>query len=278
VRIVQAFGMERYEADRFRAEQDRFLGTMRRSFFVRAIFTPTLELMAAVGIAATVVLAARAVELGRLQPDRVISFLATIVLLYQPLKNLGGTGQGVTQGMAGAQRLYEVLDEPEGLADGRRELPRFADEIRFERVSFRYPERSRGAAGAGGNGAAQAPLVLRELDLTLRRGEVVALVGPSGGGKTTLLNLLPRFADPTAGRVGSAGTICGRSPCGPCGRRWRWSPRRRSSSTTACAGTSLTAGPTCRPSSWSRRRRRRGPTGSSARCRTGTTRRSASAA
>src|SRR5882762_2856460 len=115
VRIVQAFGMERYEADRFRVEQDRFLGTMRRSFFVRAIFTPTLELMAAVGIAATVVLAARAVELGRLQPERVISFLATIVLLYQPLKNLGGTGQGVTQGLAGAQRLYEVLDEPEGL-------------------------------------------------------------------------------------------------------------------------------------------------------------------
>ena len=200
VRIVQAFGMERYEADRFRAEQDRFLGTMRRSFFVRAIFTPTLELMAAVGIAATVVLAARAVELGRLQPERVISFLATIVLLYQPLKNLGGTGQGVTQGLAGAQRLYEVLDEPAGLAEGGRELPRFAEEVRFEGVSFRYPARSGGNARSG-NGAPQSPLVLRDVDLTLRRGEVLALVGPSGGGKTTLLNLVPRFADPTAGRV-----------------------------------------------------------------------------
>jgi ATP-binding cassette, subfamily B, bacterial MsbA len=203
VRIVQAFGMERYEADRFRAEQDRFLGTMRRSFFVRAIFTPTLELMAAVGIAATVVLAARAVELGRLQPERVISFLATIVLLYQPLKNLGGTGQGVTQGLAGAQRLYEVLDEPAGPAEGDRELPRFAEQVRFEGVSFRYPERStrNGNARSGGNGAPQSPLVLRDVDLTLRRGEVLALVGPSGGGKTTLMNLVPRFADPTAGRV-----------------------------------------------------------------------------
>jgi ATP-binding cassette, subfamily B, bacterial MsbA len=200
VRIVQAFGMERYEADRFRAEQDRFLGTMRRSFFVRAIFTPTLELMAAVGIAATVVLAARAVELGRLQPERVISFLATIVLLYQPLKNLGGTGQGVTQGLAGAQRLYEVLDEPSVPVEGGRELPRFAEEVRFEGVSFRYPARSGGNARSG-NGAPQSPLVLRDVDLTLRRGEVLALVGPSGGGKTTLLNLVPRFADPTAGRV-----------------------------------------------------------------------------
>src|SRR5712671_4321610 len=200
VRLVQAFGMERYEADRFRAEQDRFLGTMRRSFFVRAIFTPTLELMAAVGIAATVVLAARAVEMGRLQPERVISFLATIVLLYQPLKNLGGTGQGVMPGLAGARRLYEVLDLPEEPVElpAAVELPRLRSEVRFETVSFRYPARAGASEGPGVN---SAPLVLRDVDLTLPRGEVVALVGPSGSGKTSLLQLVPRFADPTSGRV-----------------------------------------------------------------------------
>jgi ATP-binding cassette, subfamily B, bacterial MsbA len=187
VRIVQSFGMERYERDKFAAEQDRFLATMRRSFFVRAIFTPTLEVMAAVGIAATVLFAARAVAAGELQPDRVISFLATIVLLYTPLKSLGGTGQGVTQGLAGARRLWEVLDEPVQPVSGTMELPPFSQEIRFERVSFRY--------------RVEGPLVLRNVDLTIRRGEVIALVGPSGGGKTTLLNLLPRFADPTDGRV-----------------------------------------------------------------------------
>src|SRR5881227_2244193 len=192
VRIVQAFGMERYEADKFGAEQGRYLATMRRSFFVRAIFTPTLELMAAIGIATTVVFAARAVAAGNLQPDRVISFLATIVLLYTPLKSLGGTGQGVTQGLAGARRLWEVLDEPVDPVPGHLELAPFTREIRFERVSFRY--------------RAEGPLVLRNVDLSLRRGEVIALVGPSGGGKTTLVNLLPRFADPADGRV----TIDGR--------------------------------------------------------------------
>jgi len=192
VRIVQSFGMERYERDKFAAGQDRFLATMRRSFFVRAIFTPTLEIMAAIGIATTVVFAARAVAAGNLQPDRVISFLATIVLLYTPLKSLGGTGQGVTQGLAGARRLWEVLDEPVDPVPGHLELAPFTREIRFERVSFRY--------------RAEGPLVLRNVDLTLRRGEVVALVGPSGGGKTTLVNLLPRFADPSDGRV----TIDGR--------------------------------------------------------------------
>ncbi|HEX4384204.1 MAG TPA: ABC transporter transmembrane domain-containing protein [Myxococcales bacterium] len=185
VRIVQSFGMEKYERQKFAREQDSFLGTMKKSFFVRAIFTPTLEIMAAIGIAATVVFAARAVASGALQPERVISFLATIVLLYTPLKSLGGTGQGVTQGLAGARRLWEILDEPVSPVPGVRELPRFAGEVRFEQVSFRYRE----------------PLVLREVDLVLKRGEVVALVGASGGGKTTLLNLLPRFADPTAGRI-----------------------------------------------------------------------------
>ena len=191
VRIVQSFGMERYEREKFRAEQDRFLATMKKSFFVRAIFTPTLEIMAAVGIAVTVVFAARAVASGGLQPERVISFLATIVLLYTPLKSLGGTGQGVTQGLAGARRLWEVLDEPVEPVSGPLELPRFERELRFEGVSFRYPAR-------GGEASSE---VLRGVDLTLRRGEVIALVGPSGGGKTTLLNLLPRFADPTQGRI-----------------------------------------------------------------------------
>jgi len=200
VRIVQAFGMERYEEEKFSAEQRRYLGTMRRSFFVRAIFTPTIELMAAVGIAATIVIAARAVEHGELRPERVISFLATIVLLYQPLKNLGGTGQGVMPGLAGARRLYEVLDLPEEPVEAPAaiELPRLRSEVRFEGVSFRYPARAGASEAAGVSGV---PLVLRDVDLTLRRGEVVALVGPSGSGKTTLLQLVPRFADPASGRV-----------------------------------------------------------------------------
>jgi subfamily B ATP-binding cassette protein MsbA len=140
------------------------------------------------------------VEHGELRPERVISFLATIVLLYQPLKNLGGTGQGVMPGLAGARRLYEVLDLPEEPVEHTSavELPRLRSEVRFEAVSFRYPARAGASDGPGVN---SAPLVLRDVDLTLRRGEVVALVGPSGSGKTSLLQLVPRFADPTSGRV-----------------------------------------------------------------------------
>jgi len=239
VRIVQAFGMEKYEERKFVEEQQRFLETMKKSFFVRAIFTPTLELMAAVGIATTIVFASRAVASGTLQPDRVISFLATVVLLYTPLKSLGGVGQGLTQGMAGAARLYEVLDEHAELpiAPDAKVAPPFFSELRFENVSFAYPTRARTGLRLleePGNTARKpagklsklsklsklvtapttresapqeaAPLVLNGIDLTLRRGEVVALVGTSGGGKTTLLQLVPRFADPTAGQVFFDGT------------------------------------------------------------------------
>ncbi len=205
VRIVQAFGMERYEEEKFDAEQQRFLATQQRSFFVRAIFTPTLELMAAIGIAATVVVAARAVQAGTLQPDRVISFLATVVLLYTPLKSLGNVGQGVTQGLAGARRLYEVLDEPDGLPErpGAAQAQGLAAELRFDKVSYSYQVRAETSDAALSGGAARAlgPPVLDGIDLVLKRGEVLALVGSSGGGKSTLLSLVPRFADPTLGRV-----------------------------------------------------------------------------
>ncbi len=205
VRIVQAFGMEKYEEEKFDAEQQRFLATQQRSFFVRAIFTPTLELMAAIGIAATVVVAARAVQAGTLQPDRVISFLATVVLLYTPLKSLGNVGQGVTQGLAGARRLYEVLDEPDGLPErpGAAQASGLSAELRFEKVSYSYQVRADTSDAALSGGAARAlgPTVLDGIDLVLKRGEVLALVGSSGGGKSTLLSLVPRFADPTLGRV-----------------------------------------------------------------------------
>jgi hypothetical protein len=231
---------------------------MRRSFFVRAIFTPTLEIMAAVGIALTVVFAARAVAAGNLQPDRVISFLATIVLLYTPLKSLGGTGQGVTQGLAGARRLWEVLDEPVEPVPGLVELPPFAQEIRFERVSFRYRD--------------EGPWVLRHLDLTLRRGEVIALVGPSGGqdhalepphvspirtGRPVTRRAQiapPRSGAPVADRPGGPGDVPSRHRAREHRVRVAGAARAAGGSGEGCArATSIRGAPPRLPRRWQRR-------------------------
>ena len=194
VRIVQAFGMERYERERFERENARLLAIMRKSFLVRAAFTPTLELLGIVAFALGVGYATRAIAAGTLSSDKLVSFASTVLLMYQPLKSLGGVGQFMTQGLAGAERLFATLDTAPEIVDApdATPCPPFARELAFEGVGFRYRPRE----GSGDDSP-----VVRSISLTVKRGEVVALVGASGAGKTTLASLLFRFYDPTEGRV-----------------------------------------------------------------------------
>jgi subfamily B ATP-binding cassette protein MsbA len=109
-----------------------------------------------------------------------------VLLLYTPVKQLGRVGQIAMQGAAAGDRIFEILDTPSAVPDeGRDRLPPFSEAIRYERVTFAYGDRP----------------VLHGLDLEIRKGEVVALVGSSGGGKTTVANLLPRFWDVSSGRI-----------------------------------------------------------------------------
>jgi len=187
IRVVQAFGMERYESRRFADENARWVRIMRRSFLTRALYSPLMEVMGAIGLALVVWWAGRRIFAGALAPSSLFSFVAAVLLLYNPVKQLGKVGQMALQGAAAGERLLEILDAPSSVVDaGRAVLPPFHQEIRFEHVSFSY----------GGDAE-----VLRDVSLAIRRGEVVALVGSSGGGKTTLANLLPRFWDVTEGRI-----------------------------------------------------------------------------
>jgi len=187
IRVVQAFGMERYESERFRAENRRWVRIVRRSFVVRGFSSPLMELMAAAGLALVIWWVGGQIVAGRLDAGKLLSFVAAVLLLYQPVKSIGKVGQVAMQGAAASERIFEILDTPSAVPDtGTRELPPFSGEIRFEGVRFGYD---------GGRS------VLDGLDLAVRRGEVVALVGSSGGGKTTAANLLPRFYDPVEGRI-----------------------------------------------------------------------------
>ncbi len=186
VRVVQAFAREGAELERFESAQRGYLGLMRRSFLLRAAFTPVLELLGVVGVAATVALAARAVAAGSLSGETLISFVASLMLMYQPVKALSGTGQHVLQGLVAARRVFEVLDAPSGLPEPERAEPlQFERELAFRAVSFSYGE---------------APVIER-VNLTLTKGKTLALVGESGSGKSTLGLLLLRFYDPTEGAI-----------------------------------------------------------------------------
>jgi len=186
IRVVQAFGAERWEAERFDQANRRWLGFQRKGIVVRAFSSPLMEVMAAVGMGLALWWVGGRILSGELEPGKFSSFALAILQLYQPVKQLGRVGQMTMQGAAAGERLFEILDTPSAVPDtGTRQLPPFREAIRWEGVSLSY----------GG-----AP-VLQGLDLEVRRGEVVALVGSSGGGKTSVANLLPRFWDVTGGRL-----------------------------------------------------------------------------
>ncbi len=191
IRVVQAYGMERWESRRFADANARLVRILRRSFLVRAFSSPLMEVMGAAGLAAAIWWVGGRILNGELQPGKFFSFVGAVLLLYTPVKQLGRVGQLALQGAAAGERIFEILDAQSTVPDaGHDVLPPFRAAVRYEDVSFAYGART----------------VLRGLSLEIRKGEVVALVGSSGGGKTTIANLLPRFWDVGAGRI----TIDGR--------------------------------------------------------------------
>jgi ATP-binding cassette, subfamily B, bacterial MsbA len=193
-RVVKAFGMERFEYGRFEQANTHHLKVSLRAQLLANISGPVVESMAVIGSALLLVWAGKSIRAGAIEPQQLVGFLANLLLMYDPIRKLNKVNLILQQALAGAQRVRslmltesEVKDVPDALPVAGMER-----EIRFEEVVFRYTD--------------EDETVLRGIDLTVKKGEVVALVGPSGGGKSTLVNLLPRFFDPTAGRV----TIDGR--------------------------------------------------------------------
>jgi subfamily B ATP-binding cassette protein MsbA len=186
-RVVKAFGMEHYENQRFDEENNRLFQLYMKGTRIRAFTNPMMEVLAAFGIAGVVWYGGYSVINGGRTQGAFLAFLTALFLLYDPFKGLAKTNTAVQQAMGAAERVMELLDTPSDVVDrpGARVLAGIRAGIRFEGVSFRYDH----------------DLVLRDVDLEISRGEVVALVGMSGGGKSTLADLIPRFYDVTQGRI-----------------------------------------------------------------------------
>ena len=185
--IVKAFGMERYELDRFNQENREILRHSMKAGRARAIMPSAMEWLAGVGIVGVLWYGGNAVINGGRTPGEFFAFLTALLMAYEPFKHLTRALPEIYQGIAGGERIFEVLDEPLDIADAPDAVPAasFSDRIAFRDVGFSYRE---------------AP-VLEGINLEIRRGETVALVGMSGAGKTTLSALLPRFYDVTSGAI-----------------------------------------------------------------------------
>lgn len=191
IRIVKAFCMEGYESARFQKENERYTHNQVKAIGVRAISSPLMETVGAVGFAVTIWFAAYRISQGTLKPETFISFFASVIMFYQPIKALNGVNLSIQQGLAAASRIFEIMDMKGEAGDrGGREITGVNDAIEFRSVAFNY----------GGEE------VLKSIDLKVKKGEVIAIVGSSGAGKTTFVNLIPRFYDVSGGSILVDGT------------------------------------------------------------------------
>ncbi|MFH0810943.1 MAG: lipid A export permease/ATP-binding protein MsbA [Pseudomonadota bacterium] len=186
-RIVKAFGMEEHEGRRFRDKNHHVFRLTVRQVAIRAASSPLAEFMGGIGMAGVIWYGGSKVIAGLSTPGTFFSFLAALIMLYEPVKRLSNTNMTIQQGLGAAQRVFALLDTVPEIVDAPEaiELVGVRQGVVFEDVSFRY----------------DGELVLRGINLKVRVGEVLAIVGTSGGGKTTLVNLIPRFYEPVAGRI-----------------------------------------------------------------------------
>ena len=183
--IVKAFGMEDREQARFEQHNFDFFRRQVKIIASKAAVNPLMEFFSVLAACAILLYSRHA----RLELADIILFLGSMVLMYDPVKKLSRVHLVIQQSSAAAERIFSVIDTVDTVTDlpGARELQERAREVRYDGIRFAY--------GPG------QPLVLEDINITARAGELVALVGGSGAGKTTLVNLLPRFFDPTAGQV-----------------------------------------------------------------------------
>ncbi|HOR62975.1 MAG TPA: lipid A export permease/ATP-binding protein MsbA [Smithellaceae bacterium] len=186
-RIVKAFCMEKYESERFAAENERLFKYSMKAVSVNAISSPLMDFLGGLGIAAVITYGGYNVVQGHSTPGTFFSFIAALLMLYEPIKRLTNVNNTINQGVAGAERIFSVIDRTPDIEDrpGAVALPKISRGIDIENVTFCY----------------ETTPVLKNINLSIKAGEVIAFVGMSGGGKTSLVNLIPRFYDVTEGRI-----------------------------------------------------------------------------
>jgi subfamily B ATP-binding cassette protein MsbA len=187
-RIVKGFCQEAQEIERFSKEAWRLFTLRLKDVSTRAISSPLMEFLGGLGMAGIVFYAGWQVVEGASTPGTFFSFLTALLMLYEPVKRLSGVNADIQNGLAASVRVFKVLDETPEVTDGpgARELAPLRESIEFKDVCFSYRP---------------GEPVIEDVNLTVPAGQALALVGTSGGGKTTLVNLLPRFYEVTKGAI-----------------------------------------------------------------------------
>ncbi|RLB93199.1 MAG: ABC transporter permease, partial [Deltaproteobacteria bacterium] len=186
-RIVKAFGMEKYEGERFFQRTLELFNYEMKAVVIRSISPSVMELLGGIGAMFIIWYGGYKVIIGASTPGTFFSFMAALIMLYEPVKRISPLNNTIQEGLAAAIRIYDILDTESDIVE-RKDALVLRDgrhPVVFRNVSFAYDRN----------------MVLKEINLEAKSGEVIALVGMSGGGKTTLVNLIPRFYDVTEGSI-----------------------------------------------------------------------------
>ena len=188
VRAIQAFQLESLMRVRFDRESDRIYQTGLGWARMTGALTPVMEFLGGAALAVFIWFGSYQISRGQLRPEQVLTFIFLLGFITAPITRIGKSFGQMQHALASAARVFELLDQRPRVVEslGAIVLPVLKGGVRFEKVSFAYDD---------------GPLVLREIDLFVEPGESIALVGPSGAGKTSLVNLVPRFYDPMSGRI-----------------------------------------------------------------------------
>jgi len=186
-KVVKVYGGEPYEAKRFLASAQKLRGFLMREQIAAGLTTPITHVLAATAVAVIVYIAMQDTLSSHVTVGAFASFMTAMMMLLAPIKHLTELNPHIQRGLASAESVFGLMDTPPEEDRGTIAIGRARGEVTFEAVHFTYPTRVEPA--------------LAGIDLRIRPGETLALAGPSGGGKTTLVNLLPRFYTPNAGRI-----------------------------------------------------------------------------
>ena len=190
VRIVKAFNMEEQETKRFRKQLHRLYALSMKKVKAAELVSPLIEFLGSLGAAAIIYVGGMRVISGRLTPGDFFSFMAALMMMYGPIRKLTKVNNTIQAAIAASERVFEVLDMEPDIRDAPDavEVKGFRESILFDHVWFAYPDDP-------------DTWILKDINLEVEKGEILALVGESGAGKTTLVDLVPRFYDPTQGAV-----------------------------------------------------------------------------
>jgi subfamily B ATP-binding cassette protein MsbA len=191
-RIVKAFGMESWEVARFRKAAQRLFHANLRSVAAAAISSPLMDIFGAAAVALLLLLGRSRIIHNEIGPGDFVAFVGLVLSMYNPVRKFAVYNNSFQQALGASSQLFQFMDAEDIVAEkpAAKPLARFSTAITFDGVCFSYE--------GNGDGARE---ILRNIDLEVKRGEVLAVVGSSGAGKSTLVHLIPRFFDVTGGRL-----------------------------------------------------------------------------